>query len=384
MKVIVIDDEILAVEFLERQLKQLPNIEIVGKYSDVRMGRAEILHTPVDVIFLDIGLPGMNGIELAKEIKRKRPGVSIVFVTAFNDYAVQAFELEALDYVVKPVSVQRLAKTIERIRNRMRSQPETEVAAVEPSSSSGIRINLFRQVMIEGSSGEYKLLQWRTNKAQELFLYLLQHRGQPVRKSMLIEVLWPEYELDRVYGQLYNTVYHVRQTLRPFLNYLKLATVAEGYILQLHNVLVDVDEWKRMQSSLDAPSGETVRDYLRVIETYTGDYLGEYDYWWLESERERLKTSWLQTAFALASWFEKQGMTGEAENCYLKICDIFPQEERSHFALMQIYAGLQMNNKVMLQYSRLENVMREELGVEPSIPIIEWFESWKKKIRINI
>lgn len=384
MKVILIDDELLAIEFLERQLMKLPDIEIVGTYSDVKSGRAEILHKAVDVIFLDISMPEMSGIELAEDIVRSKPDVSIVFVTAFHDYAVQAFELEALDYVVKPVSVQRLAKTIERIQKRTNNQLVIGEAAEKPALPSSIRIHLFRQLMIERPPGELKLLQWRTNKAQELFLYLLQYRGQPVRKSMLVEVLWPDYEIDRVYAQLYNTVYHVRQTLRPFTDYVKLETVAEGYILQLQNVLVDVDEWKSLQTALTAPSMEAVKDYLRVIEAYTGDYLGEYDYWWLESERERLKALWLHTSFALAGWYEEQGLTGEAEKCFLKICDIFPQEETSHFALMQIYAGQQMNNKVLLQYSRLESVMQEELGVEPSIHIVEWYEAWKKKMKIYI
>jgi two-component SAPR family response regulator len=384
MKVILIDDELLAIEFLERQLKKLPDIEIVGKYSDVDSGKAEILRKAVDVIFLDISMPEMSGIELAEDIVRNKPDVSIVFVTAFHDFAVQAFELEALDYVVKPVTVQRLAKTIERIQKRIHNRHAIGDAPEEPAQTSCIRVHLFRQLMIESPSGELKLLQWRTNKAHELFLYLLQHRGQPVRKSMLVEVLWPDYEIERVYAQLYNTVYHVRQTLRPFTDYIKLETVAEGYILQLQNVLVDVDEWKRMQTALSAPSMEAVKDYLRVIEAYTGDYLGEYDYWWLESERERLKALWLHTSFALAGWYEEQKMMNEAEKCYLKICDIFPQEEKAHFALMQIYASQQMNNKVLLQYGRLESVMQEELGIEPSIHIIEWYETWKKKMKIYL
>ncbi|MEK3788024.1 response regulator [Paenibacillus sp. FSL K6-1230] len=384
MKILIIDDEKLAIDFLERQLLHIPGIEIVGKYTDVHAGKEHVLQLDVDVLFLDISLPEINGLELAEQIAIHKPNISIVFVTAYNDYAVQAYELEALDYVVKPVSVERLTKTIERIQNRMRSQQIMVEPPKQPSGPRIIEMKLFRQVMIEEAGGELRLLQWRTNKAQELFMYLLQHRGRPVQKSMLIEVLWPEHELDKILGQLYNTVYHVRQALRPYQDHVRLETVSEGYILQLQNVLLDVDEWKKLQALLTEPSASVVHDYVAVMNGYTGHYLAMYDYWWLEAERERLKEVWLDVSFALANWYREQGLIKEEEQCYWKIVEIIPHEERAGFALMLIYATQGLNTRVIQCYSRLKNSMYEELGLEPSPHITHWYEKWQKDISLSM
>ncbi|MDU5949088.1 MAG: response regulator, partial [Paenibacillus macerans] len=265
MRVILVDDEQLALNYMERLLLKLADVEVVGKFTDPVKGMGEILQERVDVLFLDISLPEINGIELAERILEARPEIHIVFVTAYDEYAIKAFELNALDYVLKPIRAERLAKTVDRIQERLKAGQE-QVAG----SEQDIKICLFKQVKVEARHGQPTLLQWRTTKAQELFLYLLQHRGRLVRKSTLIDVLWPEYETDKVNSQLYTSVYHIRKTLKPYGDHFQIVNTMEGYILNTHQVRLDIDEWEAKLAALPPVSGDSLDAYLETMKIYTG------------------------------------------------------------------------------------------------------------------
>lgn len=118
MKAILIDNNERELDTLEKQLQSLSDIEIVGKYVYPLDGVAAINSQEIEVVFLEIILAGMNGIELAKQLQNYRPKLHIVFVTAYDEFALDAFKLNALDYVLKPVKLERLQKTIDRIYAR--------------------------------------------------------------------------------------------------------------------------------------------------------------------------------------------------------------------------------------------------------------------------
>ena len=111
MKAILIDDERLARQELKSLLAAYPEIQIVGEANNVETAIESIKQLKPDVIFLDIQMPGKNGFELLEEIS----GVpEVVFVTAYDEYAIRAFEVNALDYLLKPVQSNRLAETVKK------------------------------------------------------------------------------------------------------------------------------------------------------------------------------------------------------------------------------------------------------------------------------
>ncbi len=115
MKAIIIDDERLARQELKKLLVVHSEIEVIGEASNAQEAIENIKQLKPDVIFLDIQMPGKNGFELLEEIS----GVpEIVFVSAYDDYAIRAFEVNALDYLLKPVQTQRLAETVKKILNK--------------------------------------------------------------------------------------------------------------------------------------------------------------------------------------------------------------------------------------------------------------------------
>lgn len=118
MRVVCIDDEDLALRLLERQLEKSSEMEIVGTFTNPLEGLDFIIGNEVDVVFLDIDMSPINGMGIAEKILEKLPETIIVFVTAYESYAVEAFELDAIDYILKPVKASRLRATVDRIHKQ--------------------------------------------------------------------------------------------------------------------------------------------------------------------------------------------------------------------------------------------------------------------------
>ena len=114
MRVLVVDDEPLARSRLVRMLERLPGASPVGEAGSGREALECIEALAPDLVLLDVRMPGLDGLEVA----RAAEGTAIVFTTAHDEYAVEAFELSAVDYLMKPVSPERLAQAVERARSR--------------------------------------------------------------------------------------------------------------------------------------------------------------------------------------------------------------------------------------------------------------------------
>jgi two-component system LytT family response regulator len=121
LRALIADDEPLARERMRFLLSRLDGVEVVGECRNGREVLDELKRDRPDVLFLDIQMPGMSGLELIEQIGPAQMPVT-VFVTAHHHYAVQAFEVHALDYLTKPVEAERLQATLARIRERVASQ----------------------------------------------------------------------------------------------------------------------------------------------------------------------------------------------------------------------------------------------------------------------
>lgn len=121
---LIADDEPHLAKHLGEQLQNLwPELQLLPAARNGAEAAAQIVASQPDLVFLDIKMPGLSGLEVAQGIEGR---TRVVFVTAFDEFAVKAFEQEALDYVLKPVSAQRLAQTVERVRRALASSATAE------------------------------------------------------------------------------------------------------------------------------------------------------------------------------------------------------------------------------------------------------------------
>ncbi len=145
IRTILVDDEPLAIQGLELRLLEHDDVEIVDKCQNGREAISAIKTHKPDLVFLDIQMPGFDGFSVVQGLMEVEPPL-FVFVTAFSDHAIRAFEAQAVDYLLKPVEEARLADTLDRVRQRLsdrRGAGEVEklkevLAEVAPDAAEGL------------------------------------------------------------------------------------------------------------------------------------------------------------------------------------------------------------------------------------------------------
>lgn len=157
MRTAIIDDEPLAIKLLTLHARRIPDIELVGQYTSTSEALAVLTEHPVDLVFLDIQMPGLSGMELAKRLP---PQTMVVFTTAFPRYAIESYSVGALHYLLKPISFddfeQAVSRAIDRMHNRT-NHPDDDAAFYVRHDHRQERILLRDLLYVEGLKDYVKL-----------------------------------------------------------------------------------------------------------------------------------------------------------------------------------------------------------------------------------
>lgn len=351
-------------------------VQIVSKYTNPHDALEGVLAEKPDIVFLDIEMPEVSGIELAERIQQSLPETHIVFVTAFNEYAVKAFELNAIDYIVKPVLHDRLNKTLQRISKEL--LPIASVTTPTPLRSAIICAFPSLSFTWDDNMDETIDVRWRTSKVRGVFTLLLQHRGAFVRKDVLLETFWPDIDAEKGIMQLYSTIYQIRKTIAATDFDMGITNHENGYRLDLNNVQVDVDVWEKGVEQFPVVSSKTLPMHRKLLDLYRGDYLAKEDYLWAEGERERLRVLWLKQISDVADYLVANDQIAEAITLYLRVQSAQPFIDYSYFKLMQLYSQIGDMRSVDQQYTQLTKMLVEEYDIQPSVIIQEWYQQRRK------
>lgn len=249
MRVFVVDDELPTLDLMVRTLSGFPDVDVTGAFA-LPSAAIQALGAAgpgvFDAAFLDISLPGMNGIELAINLQEFQPDLRVVFVTAHDQYALQAFDADAIDYVLKPVSEARLQRSVDRLRRLLNetSLPadrqavssiplpvnSPNLASLEPLAK--IRISLPKKGSLAVFNRQGQRVRFSTAKQEDLLRELLVSKGD-LRKWELVDQYWPDLDAKRAEQNLYMTIYRLKQAIRendlPF----RLTTDKGRYRLEL-------------------------------------------------------------------------------------------------------------------------------------------------------
>jgi DNA-binding LytR/AlgR family response regulator len=156
LDVLVVDDEAPALADLSRLLGSVPGIGSVWTAAGAQEALRMLAERPVEAVFLDVRMPGIDGLELARVLRRFERPPSVVFVSAYETGAVGAFELKALDYLMKPVSSRRLAEAVERVRDArgLAKAPAADVVPL-PTLRGGTRLVPRESILFLQADGDY-------------------------------------------------------------------------------------------------------------------------------------------------------------------------------------------------------------------------------------
>ncbi|NCB75037.1 MAG: response regulator [Clostridia bacterium] len=282
MRAVLIDDEHYALQGLKMRLDEIGGIEVVGSFKNGKQALENIEELRPDIVFLDIEMPTISGIELFSQILDIVNDVKIVFTTAFTQYAVDAFELNALDYIVKPVETERLLKTMERFK------------VVKPSATKGVQkteVNCFRKLSVIVDGAEVNL--GLRKKSEELLAYLICAEGEFVSKEKIMEALWPEAEKDKAANNLYVAFYNLKRygvdTLTESLE------SARGKMrMNPEQIVCDLYEFKKLVRLCGSVNGETIGTARKAVELFRGALFEENYYDWTALPQAELDVGYLE------------------------------------------------------------------------------------------
>ena len=168
MRCAIVDDEPLALALIESYVNKTPTLELCGKYASAVEAMGGLQREPVDIVFLDIQMPDLNGLDFSKTIDTSR--TRIIFTTAFDQYALEGYKVNALDYLLKPISytdfvasVNRAQKWYDMMQSRQKEQAAEVIETVAPaaaptpnsSSSSVAAVNSDKCIFVKS---DYKLI----------------------------------------------------------------------------------------------------------------------------------------------------------------------------------------------------------------------------------
>jgi two-component SAPR family response regulator len=371
MKAILIDDEKPALQHLERLLSKDGRLHITGKYTSARLGLQHLQQEKADIVFLDIGMPEMNGLEAAEHIMAVDRSIRIVYITAYSEYAIDAFELNAVDYLLKPVTAQRLSKTLERLV----SHEEQAVPAPESAAKTPPSILCFKRLEFEDRSEPGRKTQWRTSKAQEVFALMLHYRGQWILKDMIVDLVWPDFKPEKAVTNLHTTVYHIRKLLKTWGMDVVVEFSQERYRLVIGNVALDVEQFVRGWRNGPVENEREWESREAVLSLYRGEYLGEHHYDWAETKRKELQANYLQMALRSAEYELGSQRPRQALARLTALQEVDPYSEDICRLVLRSYADLGDFLGFRSHYENYKTLLQNELGIHPGSIMDSWVQN---------
>jgi len=251
MNIIAVDDEHYSLIALEKVLKNaLPDASL-SCYSNPHDAYADAINRRVDVAFLDIEMPEISGLKLAKKLKDIYRDTNIIFVTGYNQYAVDAFSLQASGYLMKPVTVDAVLKNMEWLRRPF-----------VMATNKRIHIQTFGnfEVFVDG-----KPLQITRPKPKELLAYLVDKRGTPVTPAQIAAVLWENKFYDRALQK------NTQTTISRLIQILDHAGIKEIIVKSYNNIAVDTTKF-------DCDYYRLLNHEAAAANAYMGEYMTEYSW----------------------------------------------------------------------------------------------------------
>ena len=179
LRVLIVDDEPLARARLRALLDAQPGVEVTGEAGDGQAALAACTAQPADLVLLDIAMPGIDGLETARQLAALQPRPAVVFCTAFDAHALSAFEAQALDYLVKPVRGERLADALDKVRTFLAGRARQQDAAPQGQPRSHLCARL------RGSLRLIAIEDIRYLQADEKYVVVHHARGEDLIEESL-------------------------------------------------------------------------------------------------------------------------------------------------------------------------------------------------------
>ncbi|OWR30706.1 hypothetical protein CDO73_08905 [Saccharibacillus sp. O23] len=381
IKVLIVDDEDLSLKRLNRILTASGEVEVCGAFHDPEEAIDYARQHPIDAAFLDITMPRVSGMTLIGELRKFFPSLPVVLVTGYEEYAVQAFDHEVIDYVIKPVTAERLNRSISRIKQRIEESAvgarETEAEAenaeadvqVRSAAEPRLTVRLFGGFSVHGGDGTEGPLKLRTPKTEELLAFLLYNRS--TTRDVLIDTLWKDLGPQKASTNLNSTLYYVRRAIgdggdNPII-------LKDRSSMRVDREAIDCDlyEFEELfrQMRRTPEHRHDPERFERMDALYAGELLKDRHYEWAFARARQLEMDFIAMLDTAARYHAKIEQPLRALYYFERILQLDPIREDVYREIILLYLSLGRKSDAKRQYRTLEKALDEELGSKPSAEI---------------
>ncbi|WP_027633996.1 response regulator [Clostridium hydrogeniformans] len=365
MRTIIIDDEEPVLQLMKIIMRKNKHLDIVGEFTDSKKALEGILKLLPDVVFIDIEMPCMDGIELANKILEFDENIQIVFVTAYEKYALEAFKVNAVNYILKPIIEKELNATVKRL---LRNYSVRVDDFIENKSNKILSLGTFK---VYGKKD--KLISWSTAKVQELFAYFVYMRGEEIDKWILCDILWPDYLPKKAEHNLHSTIYRLKASLKS-VDIENVVKYRKGkYSIDLNNFNCDSWEFENFIKDNPIVNEENIESYDKSIELYKGRLFGDEGYTWSIELSEKLGLYYLEGIKNIAIYYMGKNSYNTSEKYLKKVIKEDPFNEKNNELMMKLYFDSGSKVNLVNCYRNLKKLLKDELDISPKVSTIKLY-----------
>ncbi len=339
---------------------------VEGEFQD-RSAALDNLHKyKPEVVFCDLDMDGINVSLFMDALKEQAPKAAIVFISSCNSFAVKAFEISAMDYIIKPFTKERFNNTMKRIyayRNYLKDRQD-------------IKILCFNNQLEIINNSTKTHMKWRTKKAKELFTYLLYKNGKRLSKHELVDTIFEgSSDEKKALNNLYVTVYYIRNQLEEFGLDTSRFFISENYTVDVDEGLCDYVDFDNFLNKIITIDGTNIDSIEKMIHLFNGAFLEDEDYPWLYEMRESFELKYEDFMLKLADYYIFSGELKKAEGVLQKFICINPISDEAHNRLLELYIYEDNKEKFLKQYQKYVIIMKEEFLTFPDKKFHSFYKS---------
>ncbi|HEX3040456.1 MAG TPA: response regulator [Caproiciproducens sp.] len=367
IRALLVDDELPALEEMEYQLRKFDTVEIAGSVQGAGGVLDALAELKPDAVFLDIDMPGTNGLELALKIQELHAGIVIIFVTAYSQYALEAFKAYPLDYILKPASERRLAKTIAYLKEQLDSRRP------QGHHESKACIRCFGNFEVFSGGDEKLPVKFATRQAREMLAYLICHYEETVTREELIQNIFGGGDDKKTVNLLHVTAYNLRRTLGA-LDTGGSISITGNYTFHASDGVCDYIDFVKFNRSNPYVGTENIRKAEEISGLYRGTYLQAEDYLWAEEIRTELELQYEKLLLKISNYYSDTGNVRESEKTLVMLVAENPLSDTGNRALLELYMREGNAEKFRGAYKAYAKLLKQELQTKPDAEFRNFFQ----------
>ena len=371
MKVLLMGDEAPVLRLLRHVLNSFEEVEVIGEFSDSSKGLQAIKELQPDVCFLDIEMPRVNGLAIASELMALQ--TQVVFVTAYEHYAIEAFKVNAVDYILKPITKEEIGRVLKKLKPKEIQNKPLRVQGELSASYMGEF-----SVAYKGA-----ILDWPTEKVADLCAYFLYHKGTKIDKWTLCDIFWPNLLPEKAKHNLYNAIYLLKKLFDSHGIHYTITNRHGYYEFMIEDIVIDFEKMDELLEDNSNGNKRSIENLEEIERLYVDEFMVRKDYIWCQSIRMHYEHAYSQSLDQLLECYIQESLKDKALLLGRKILQRYPEKEKIAVLLMPIYRvqGIAALQKFYNDYS---SYLMEELQLSLSENTESYYQQIVAQMKLTL